>query len=67
MDFPERRTGAHRPWGFLAASGPRIGKGLALKPVHLMDLAPTILHLTGVEIPARYDGRILSELIIPAG
>lgn len=64
LDFPERRTGAHRPRGFLVASGPRIAEGPIPETVHLMDLAPTILHLAGVEIPARYDGRVLSEMIL---
>ncbi len=63
LDFPERRTGAHRPFGVLAASGPRIRKGVRLQQAHLLDLAPTILHLAGVEVPEHYDGRVLSELV----
>ena len=64
LDFPERRTGAHRPWGFLVACGPRIRKGVRLEQVHLLDLAPTILHLLGVEVTKIYDGRVISELIL---
>lgn len=63
LDFPERRTGAHRPFGFLAASGPRIRKAPDMKTVHLLDLAPTILSLMDVNVPDDYDGRVLSELI----
>lgn len=65
QEFPERRTGAHRPFGFLAASGPRIRKAPDMKPVHLLDLAPTILSLMGIPVPAHYDGRVISELISP--
>jgi predicted AlkP superfamily phosphohydrolase/phosphomutase len=63
LDFPERRTGAHRPCGFLVASGPRIRKGLHLDQIHLLNLAPTILHLLDVEVPKYYDGYLISELI----
>lgn len=65
-DFPERRTGAHRPRGFLVASGPRIRGGSTFEPAHLMDLAPTILHLAGVDVPASYEGRILTDWIFSA-
>jgi predicted AlkP superfamily phosphohydrolase/phosphomutase len=63
LDFPERRTGAHRPFGFLAASGPRIRNAPDMKTVHLLDLAPTILSLMDVNVPEHYDGRVISELI----
>jgi predicted AlkP superfamily phosphohydrolase/phosphomutase len=63
LDFPERRTGAHRPFGFLAASGPRIRKSPAMKPVHLLDLAPTILSLMDTRVPGRFEGRVISEMI----
>ena len=63
LEFPERRTGAHRPFGFLVASGPHIRKAPAMRPVHLLDLAPTILSLMDVNIPDHYDGRVISELI----
>jgi len=63
LDFPERRTGAHRRFGFLAASGPRIRIAPEMKPVHVLDLAPTILALMDVKVPGSYDGRVISELI----
>jgi predicted AlkP superfamily phosphohydrolase/phosphomutase len=63
LDFPERRTGAHRPWGFFAASGPRIRQGVTLDQIDLLDLAPTIMHLTGVRPPEHYDGRVVTELL----
>ena len=63
IDFPEQRTGAHRTEGFLIASGHRICKGKVLEKIHLMDLAPTILHLLDVKAPEHYEGRVISELI----
>ena len=61
--FPERRTGAHRPWGFLAAAGPRICSDVKLKSIHLLDLAPTILSLLGVAPSAHFNGRAISEMM----
>jgi predicted AlkP superfamily phosphohydrolase/phosphomutase len=55
---PERRTGGHRPLGFLAAAGPRINAGArAPAPVRIVDLAPTFLGLLGLPPPADGDGR----------
>jgi predicted AlkP superfamily phosphohydrolase/phosphomutase len=62
--FPERRTGAHRPWGFFAAAGPQIRSDVNLKSIHLLDLAPTILSLLGVTPSTHYKGRVISELMV---
>jgi predicted AlkP superfamily phosphohydrolase/phosphomutase len=63
-DFPERRTGAHRPWGFFAAAGPHINHDAVLEKIHLLDLAPTILNALGVRPPAHLKGRTLFEMSI---
>lgn len=63
QESPERRTGAHRPWGFFAAAGPQIRSNVNLKNIHLLDLAPTILSLLGVTPSAYYKGRVISELM----
>ncbi|MFO7685972.1 MAG: alkaline phosphatase family protein [Desulfobacterales bacterium] len=63
QDFPERRTGAHRPCGFLAAAGPGIRGGVLPESVHLLDLAPTILSLLEVPAPPRYKGRVMASLL----
>jgi arylsulfatase A-like enzyme len=46
----------------LILSGPGLPAGLRLErpPVHLVDVAPTILALTGTEVPAHMDGVDLS-------
>ncbi len=31
----------------------------------MLDIAPTVLHLLGVPVPADMDGRILTELLDP--
>jgi predicted AlkP superfamily phosphohydrolase/phosphomutase len=56
---PDPRTGTHSPEGFLLAAGPGIrrhhqGDG------HLLDVAPTVLRLLGIEPPAEMHGRLLT-------
>jgi predicted AlkP superfamily phosphohydrolase/phosphomutase len=63
LEPPDRRTGAHRPFGVLVASGPKIRRGLRLSKSHILNLAPTILHLAGVDTLGHYDGRVMSELL----
>jgi predicted AlkP superfamily phosphohydrolase/phosphomutase len=57
LPSPERRTGAHRPWGFVAAAGPHIPAGAETETIDLLDFAPTILSLTGVAPPEYLRGR----------
>jgi predicted AlkP superfamily phosphohydrolase/phosphomutase len=59
---PDPRTGTHSPEGFLLAAGPGIpphyqGDG------HLLDVAPTVLRLLGIEPPAEMHGRPLTAFI----
>ncbi|MDX1436935.1 MAG: alkaline phosphatase family protein [Anaerolineales bacterium] len=53
--------GGHTPDGIFLALGPDI----ASRPVEgatLMDLAPTILHLLGLEVPPDMDGQVLVNI-----
>lgn len=52
----------HEARGFVLARGPRIRPG-ALPGGSIVDLAPTILHLAGAEIPIDMDGEVLESLI----
>ena len=56
---PMRRSGGHRPGGFLLARGPGIQPGTRLPPGHAVDLPATILSLMGEPIPSYYDGKPL--------
>jgi predicted AlkP superfamily phosphohydrolase/phosphomutase len=56
-------TGDHRMEGILVASGPMIRAGMPLLDAALLDIAPTVLHLLGVPVPADMDGRVLTELL----
>ena len=55
------RTGEHRLEGLLIAAGPGIPAGRIDRPVSVLDFAPTIGALLGVELPAG-EGQIVPEL-----
>jgi predicted AlkP superfamily phosphohydrolase/phosphomutase len=56
-------TGDHRLDGILIASGPAFRTGAELSGAELLDVAPTVLRLLGVPVPADMDGRVLTELL----
>jgi predicted AlkP superfamily phosphohydrolase/phosphomutase len=53
--------GGHTLEGIFLAQGPSI-QANQIEEATLMDLAPTILHLFGLEIPPDMDGRVLNEI-----
>lgn len=54
-------SGTHRMNGVVALWGPGIKRGRELHGAEIIDLAPTILALLGVEIPHDMDGRVLED------
>jgi predicted AlkP superfamily phosphohydrolase/phosphomutase len=56
-------SGSHRMHGVLIACGPHIAKGAAVSKAHIVDLAPTVLHVLGCPIPDDMDGRVLTEIL----
>ncbi len=60
------RSGDHRPDGMFLAAGPEIQAGRLSQTPGLVDVAPTILYLSGLPVPQGMDGRIISELFDPA-
>jgi predicted AlkP superfamily phosphohydrolase/phosphomutase len=54
-------SGSHRMEGMLIAGGPDIGRHESVS-ASLIDLAPTIMHIMGLEIPPDMDGRVLIDL-----
>jgi predicted AlkP superfamily phosphohydrolase/phosphomutase len=58
-----RYSGMHRDEGLLIARGPQILPDTAISGASIWDLAPTILHLMGAEIPRDMDGRVLASML----
>jgi len=58
-----RHSGSHRDHGILLLQGRSVRAGAALKDANITDLAPTVLHLLEVPVPAGMDGRVLTEAI----
>jgi len=54
-----KRPGGHWHEGFLLANGPRFRHGVTLDNADLMDIAPTIMALYGLETPSIMDGRVV--------
>jgi predicted AlkP superfamily phosphohydrolase/phosphomutase len=55
------RSGEHRPGGWFVAAGPAVEHGRLSWEPSLLDLAPTIAAMLGVELP-HADGRPIPEL-----
>ena len=55
------RTGDHTPHGLFMASAPKLDAGHREEPVSILDLAPTVASLLGVQLPG-VDGAPIEEI-----
>ena len=62
QQFYASKSGTHRDHGIFLASGPGIRSGGTVADARIIDLAPTILALLDVPIPANMDGCVLEEI-----
>jgi len=62
FEAPQRWRAENTTEGIFIARGPSFKEGLEVKNIAILDLAPTILHLMGVSVPADMDGRVLSGI-----
>jgi len=62
--LPDKRSGAHMVNGFMLLSGKTIRANQQLDDAHIMDVAPTILHLLNEPIPDVMDGKVLSDIFV---
>ena len=56
-------THASGPAGFILAVGDGIRPGLVLTNASLLDVAPTILYLSGLPVARDMEGRVLTEMV----
>lgn len=54
-------TGNHRPTAFVLARGPALAAGQTLEGGHILDVAPTLLAMSGVDVPRQFEGRAWSS------
>ncbi|MES1262011.1 MAG: alkaline phosphatase family protein, partial [Acidobacteriota bacterium] len=59
-------AGTHRPAGMFAARGPAFRRGAALDEMSILDVAPAILHVSGLPVPELMQGRVPREAFEPA-
>jgi predicted AlkP superfamily phosphohydrolase/phosphomutase len=62
---PTHETGGHRQQGILMACGTQIAEKRWIDQARIEDIAPTILHLLGCEVPSDMDGQVLTSLLQP--
>jgi predicted AlkP superfamily phosphohydrolase/phosphomutase len=56
------KSGDHRDFGIIIAFGEHIKKSKQIQGAELIDLAPTILHLSGLPVPTDMDGKVLTQI-----
>jgi predicted AlkP superfamily phosphohydrolase/phosphomutase len=57
-------SGCHRSEGTFVASGPGIQQYIERDPAHITDIAPTVMYLLGLPVPAEMDGKPLTDILI---
>lgn len=55
-------SGTHRMNGIFMAYGENIRPGVMLEKSQIIDLAPTIMYMMGLQVPVHMDGRVLQEI-----
>jgi predicted AlkP superfamily phosphohydrolase/phosphomutase len=63
LQYYTSKSGSHRDLGIFLADGPGIRAGVTITDARIIDLAPTVLSLFGLEAPTDMDGRVLSEVL----
>lgn len=54
-------SGTHRMHGIFCMWGEPVAEGQWLQGLEIVDLAPTILHLSGLGVPAGMDGKVIVD------
>ena len=65
LGLPRGNAGGHRMDGIWFLKGPGVRAGLRLEGARIVDLSPTLLHLSGLPVPTDVDGVVLREAFEP--
>ncbi|MBI1912762.1 MAG: alkaline phosphatase family protein [Deltaproteobacteria bacterium] len=65
-DIGDPRTGNHTPYGIFIGKGKEFRKGVEVKGLEIIDLAPTVLHIMGEPVPSEMDGKVAKETFTDA-
>jgi predicted AlkP superfamily phosphohydrolase/phosphomutase len=58
-------SGCHRQAGMVILAGTPFRQGVRLREQRIVDLAPTILHLLGYDVPVDMDGQVMLDALTP--
>jgi predicted AlkP superfamily phosphohydrolase/phosphomutase len=62
FESPSRWRGENKEIGLFVAHGPDIDSDAALEGMHILDVAPTVLHHTNTAVPTNLDGEVRTDL-----
>jgi len=62
FDVPEKWNAENNRDGIFLAYGKEIKSGGKIDDIEILDLAPTILHIMNIPVPADMDGRVVTEV-----
>jgi predicted AlkP superfamily phosphohydrolase/phosphomutase len=65
FDTPQTWNGENTLSGLFMAYGDDINATVNINDVHILDVAPTVLHALGYSIPSVMDGRVITEIFWP--
>lgn len=61
---PTKWHGENKDTGMFIAHGPQVDETAALTDMHILDIAPTLLHLHGESVPEQMDGQVQRDLFV---
>ncbi|MBC8204427.1 alkaline phosphatase family protein [bacterium] len=63
--YTDHRSGDHSPYGIFFLKGEGVKEGFRNDKAEIIDLCPTVLYLTGCEIPSGLDGKLPEQFFLP--
>jgi len=64
FESPAKWRGENKETGLFVAHGSHVDSDAQLNDMHILDIAPTVLHLQGTPVPSNVDGEVRTELFV---